>query len=340
MVKKKEIIMKTIVFFIIFCILNVTVLLAQNSPIIKIYNEDGTVKSFNLSDLQEISFQEFSYSNICYIYTKDDSVTSYKTYTIDSMKIINIDSNPKLNLNIKLDKGLFKNDTIYISKIDSIIFKNSNSLYNRVYNNVELNISGLVGEFSNRTIENHPLKDTTYNAVQAFEIKFDITTRIKIYTIPSNMPYYCDDYECCKKSNQGTLNFCSDNNIFYNQGQSGNDCNYQCASFYIDTLKNIIDSVIYILDNKKDIYAETGSYNEHYLKNINLVLISIPYIIEKDGTIYCKINMKDIFEKNNIKYNYYYSNGGGTDGIYLTNIEIFQKLNEILDDGYLEIKIK
>jgi hypothetical protein len=332
--------MKMIYICFFFCLLNLTALFAQNKPVIKIYNDDGTFKSFLLSDLQEISFQEFSYSNICYIHTNDDSVKIIKTYTIVNMKIINIDSIPKLIFNIKLDQGLSKNDTISIFRIDSIVFKNSNNLYNKVYTTSEINLNGMEGDFNKIYNESQPAKDTSFIYRSPFDLKLKITNRMKIYGYQTFAHYGCY-LECCNQlAPPSTLNFCVDSNSdIKGENNAGFDCKFQRMTFYIDTLKKVFDSVKYTLENYTKM-SGIGSYQKNYDERTTLVLYSLPYQTETDKTIYCYINLKELFYEKKLIYSYYYTYGSGTHGTYTSTTVDFIKFNTISDDAFIEIKIK
>lgn len=328
--------MKTVVFYFLFCLLNLAVLFGQNSPVIKIINDDGTEISFNLSDLQEISFEEFSYSNICYIYTSDDSVKRFNTFSIAIMKIYDINKVTTLDISIKVDSLNIKSIFIPAERIDSILFKNYNNLFGRVYTNIEFKLDSLVGYFGYETGDSYPGHITSDTSSYYQKINF----YSKINNIKKNnlSAGWAHCFSCSENTNKGNLDFCNDD-VKYNWDEYyyGQDCKANNIFIFIDTLKYRIDSLFF---NSSIVYKSSsimGSWSHERDDNFNLVLYSLPFILENDGTIHSYIKLDD-FE--NIKYFYKYYNSQGTSGGRNHENKVFRNFDKANGDYIIEIIIK
>ena len=211
--------MKKCLLYLLIIFLQYSFGFANNEPIIKIYKDDGTSVSFELSEIEVINFKEFSYSNDCFIYTTD-SLFKIRTFTIDYIKVFEADSNFFLDISYQVQFfGQRVQLKVDLVKIDSIIFKNSNVLFNHLYTKIDFSISEITGEFSYTYVENQPQSDTSYNLTKAFDIKFDIQNRKLFYS-----QFLCGEEDCANIKLPGSLNFCSDNNKRIYKDYDGEDC--------------------------------------------------------------------------------------------------------------------
>jgi uncharacterized protein (TIGR02145 family) len=100
--------------FYLLIILSSLPLFAQQEPLVKIYQTDGSTKQYNLADIADMSFIHSNLSYSMSVFQKDNSKISYDIRLISS---INFVDNQKLLIKYGFEPTIYN-----ISEIDSIIF--------------------------------------------------------------------------------------------------------------------------------------------------------------------------------------------------------------------------
>jgi hypothetical protein len=304
---------------------------------VKIEQKDGSYLTYNLSDISEINFKEYSLSNICNIYIKPDSVfriESYRIISLSEKKGDNIDS-----LSIFYNHGLVypyysqRYINLPLNIIDSIAFENTNTLFGKSYRQIDFSIQGITSEFKSNVI-NYP-NGTNDSSTYSKKLNKSLNI-VNSFTIPAN---YDDDWECCdvcyghKKT--GDLYYCG-GYVAINHSHKTNSCTNAQTYLYIDTIINIIDSLIFISDAKS--YMDLGGSNKvETIISEKLVLYSLPFSLQSDGRI--TVNSK-ITDFSKIIYDFYYSDYDGNNEIYTLSTESFSKFISLTDSATISIVIR
>lgn len=105
--------MKMLFIYLIIIIVSQS-LCAQQEPVVKIYQSDGSTKQYNIKDIADLSFIHSNLSYSMIVFRKENSKISYDIRLINS---INFVDNQKLQI-----KYGFEPITYNITEIDSIIF--------------------------------------------------------------------------------------------------------------------------------------------------------------------------------------------------------------------------
>ncbi|MFH1051516.1 MAG: fibrobacter succinogenes major paralogous domain-containing protein [bacterium] len=99
-------------------------LFAQQEPIIKFYLSDGSFREYNISDIEDILVKESETNNVLYVYFEKDKIAYFPYEFIKNIKFKTDSKN-----NLKLEISIFGYpNSITLSKIDSVIFKNDENL--------------------------------------------------------------------------------------------------------------------------------------------------------------------------------------------------------------------
>ena len=323
-------------FMYVFLMFQSIIMFSQDDILIKIEQKDGSFLTYNLSDIEEINFNDFSLSSVCNICFINDSLFSIQTYKIVSMALKHGNSNID-SLSIYFyyydhyNYLLQKNLNIPINVIDSITFLNTNEIYGKVFSNINIEFIGLNAVYQKYTTYNPPGDTKSYDETKSFDRIIDLMNNFHKYW----NPYYWGCGKCFNQKIIGDLDYC-----YAVESYTGthNTCNYSYCYLFLDTEKMIIDSLFYI-NIMKDEYPPKagGSYRDELNYEESLKIYSVPYILQNDNKIVVNYKIDDLSK---IKYSMSSHHYVGTSGNNVDSYSYFTKFLPPTDSATIAIVIK
>jgi hypothetical protein len=268
----------------------------------------------------------------CSIYFKKDSVITFRTFAIKDITITkDKDSIPNLEFSRSFNSYPPLLLKLPLNVIDSIIFKNTNLLYGRIYNKIEIKIKGLKAKYSTTRYIYPPDHNESQMDTISIDRTFILKNKSNILSQHSIMNCYT-----CASGKTGNLSFCYDTMIFKYDAYY-ESCNYEKLYLLIDTINLIINTFNYNLIYQSSEFGKTGSYENTTHSNQSLVLSGVSFKINPDGSL---SGIKEIDSTNIIQYDSRYSNYNGTHGSHTQTETSFYGFLPLTESATISIVIR
>ncbi len=315
-----KVILAAMFCFFIFCLTSV-----KGGNIINIIQNDGEILKFDIEKIKNLNFKDASFSSECTFKLSNDSSITFRLYRIISMfSKSGINSSDSLVVDYNEDAYFGFISKLYsfpIEHILSLSFSNFNEFNNKILKKISINLSGLQAIFND---ENNP---------KEFNGNFSVSNTGDNGDWGQSV--FCRT--CYKNNIIADFNFCKSNHQFSIEDISHQTCYFYNAEIYLDTINGIIDSILYVYQEKDyDLPNTGGSWRDETDYYTTLNLFSLPYTIEENGDLKVDIGITDL---SNIKYTYNYDNVSGSSGGYTSKHIRFIKFLPPNDSSRISIII-
>lgn len=253
------------------------------SPALILHMEDGTRRELNLLDIKNIEFTKNQPNELIIIWTKDNKSTSYSTFnnTITFM-----------NLGTAYPSIQTGNKSYQLSDIDSITIGSYNEIKGIYYNKAIVEFLDFSWEYHLWGYYNDALGDSDYD-------KNESDSEKKVFNYENEFRtnnYYDGQCQCMGNYPTDYFSLCgSTGGIKSDNYGTTRDCQYDILNIYIDTSKQVIDSIKGYLRYTSKF---TSNYGVHYYNKSNdidyAVITQIPYQLDKANNITATITYSDL----------------------------------------------